>query len=125
MSAPDTLRDDLLPGRVVQNQRGHLKIRTSDGVVDARAAGRRFHAAGEDGLLPVVGDWVAVRAATGSDAVAAAQVHNRLAARANTSAFGKLDANASFTRLTETVMRAPSFATASRSPPRAALRCRS
>ena len=28
-------RDDLVPGRVVENQRGHLKIRTAEGVVDA------------------------------------------------------------------------------------------
>jgi hypothetical protein len=28
--------NDLSPGRVLQNQRGHLKIWTADGVVDAR-----------------------------------------------------------------------------------------
>ena len=62
-------RDDLVPGRVVQNQRGHLKVRTAGGVVDASAAGRHYHAAGGGGLLPIVGDWVAVRRAAGSNAV--------------------------------------------------------
>ena len=70
-------RDDLVPGRVVQNQRGHLKIGTADGVVDARAAGARYHAAGEGGPLPIVGDWVAVRPAAGSNAAVVEEILER------------------------------------------------
>jgi ribosome biogenesis GTPase len=70
-------RHDLLPGRVVQSQRGHLKIRTAVAVVDARAAGRHFHAAGEGGLLPVVGDWVALRRPAGSDAAVVEEILER------------------------------------------------
>ena len=70
-------RDDLLPGRVVQNQRGHLKIQTADRVVDARVAGRRYHAAGRGGLVPIVGDWVAVRRAASSRAAVVEEILER------------------------------------------------
>ena len=70
-------RDDLEPGRVVQKQRGHLKVWTAEGVVDARAAGRRYHVAGEGGLLPIVGDWVALRRAAGSEAAVVEEILER------------------------------------------------
>ena len=70
-------RNDLLPGRVVQKQRGQLKIRTADGGVDARAAGRRHRAAEDGGLLPVVGDWVALRPAAGSGLAVVEEVLER------------------------------------------------
>ncbi|CAN7596054.1 ribosome small subunit-dependent GTPase A [Phenylobacterium sp. LjRoot225] len=49
------------PGRVLVQHRGHYRLALDSGEADAKLAGRFRHEA-EDGLQPVVGDWVAVQA---------------------------------------------------------------
>ncbi len=61
-------REDLLPGRVVQTQRGHLKLHTTNGLTDAKLAGR-VRREGDSGTVPAVGDWVAFRQRPGETAV--------------------------------------------------------
>ena len=71
-------RPDLLPGRVVQTQRGQMKLQTAFETLDARVSGRSRHRAGIDAELPVVGDWVAYAPAPGgSEAVVHAVLERR------------------------------------------------
>ena len=52
---------DLRPGRVIQSQRGLLRLQTERGPADARLSGRSLFEANGAADLPVVGDWVAFR----------------------------------------------------------------
>jgi len=56
--------DDLTPARVAAQHRGEYVVRSAEGVMRARAAGRMFyeHEVGEP--IPAVGDWVGVRDTT-------------------------------------------------------------
>lgn len=67
----------LAPGRVVIQQRGHYRIVTAEGELDATLSGRFSHEA-HDGDYPVAGDWVAaaVRPSEGT-----ATIHNLLPRR--------------------------------------------
>ena len=58
---------DLVPGRVVVQQRGQYDLITPDGEANAVISGRLAHEADEGGL-PVVGDWVARAAPSGDGA---------------------------------------------------------
>ncbi len=51
----------LVPGRVVLEHNHVFRVRTADGEVLAESAGRMKHQAKSRDVLPVVGDWVAVR----------------------------------------------------------------
>jgi ribosome biogenesis GTPase len=53
--------DGLAPGRVVAEHRAGYFVRNGDGDVLARARGRLYDDAAVGGLLPAVGDWVALR----------------------------------------------------------------
>jgi ribosome biogenesis GTPase len=64
--------DQLRPGRVVSEERGSVRVATDAGEVSATIAGRLRHDADlGDGLIPGVGDWVALTA----DSAAPAIVH--------------------------------------------------
>ncbi len=52
---------DLIPGRVAAQHRGAYVVWTEDGDVRAEAAGALYYERGIGGVLPAVGDWVAVR----------------------------------------------------------------
>jgi ribosome biogenesis GTPase len=52
-------RPALRAGRVVEAQRGSLRLETAQGPVEARLSGRGYHLAADAAALPVVGDWVA------------------------------------------------------------------
>ena len=58
---------DSMPGRVIRGDRGSSLVATADSVVRARPSSRLLKAAGDGGDLPVVGDWVVVRAPEGID----------------------------------------------------------
>lgn len=77
-SLADLGSSDLRPGRVVQTQRGRLKLQTASATVDARVSGRSRHIAGTEAELPVVGDWVAyLPAPSESEAVVHAVLERR------------------------------------------------
>lgn len=57
-------QEGLVPGRVVAEHRGVLSIRTADGELEATVPGALFHRAKSGGLLPAVGDWVAIELGT-------------------------------------------------------------
>jgi ribosome biogenesis GTPase len=59
---------DLIPGRVVVQQRGHYGLMTPQGEAGAVISGRLAHEA-EEGGYPVAGDWVACAVATDGSAV--------------------------------------------------------
>jgi ribosome biogenesis GTPase len=56
---------DLIPGRVIIQQRGLYRLATEAGEIDAKLSGRFHHQAAE-GEHPVTGDWVAAQAEGGS-----------------------------------------------------------
>jgi ribosome biogenesis GTPase len=56
--------DGLVPGRVVAEHRAGFLVRDGHADVLARARGRLYDAAAVGGLLPAVGDWVALRETT-------------------------------------------------------------
>jgi ribosome biogenesis GTPase len=58
-------RPDLTGARVAAAHRGRLDLLGRDGVIAARVAGRLRHASASAADMPVVGDWVAVDAASG------------------------------------------------------------
>lgn len=58
--------EGLVPGRVALEHRGAYTVWTADGETDAVLAGRVRRAAAERGDLPTVGDWVALRRASGA-----------------------------------------------------------
>jgi len=58
---------DCAPGRVIRGDRGSSLLATPTGVVRARPSARLQKEATDPGELPVVGDWVVVRAPEGID----------------------------------------------------------
>lgn len=58
--ALDALGPGLVAGRVVRQDRGFVRVELADGAVLARAAGKLL--LGTASELPIVGDWVAVKA---------------------------------------------------------------
>jgi ribosome biogenesis GTPase / thiamine phosphate phosphatase len=61
--------DNLMPARVVAQHRGAFVVWSADGELRARAAGRMLYDHEVGGLLPAVGDWVAVARPDGDRAV--------------------------------------------------------
>jgi ribosome biogenesis GTPase len=59
------LEQELVPARVVREERGRLLVRAEDGERAAETAGRLLHHDSSRLDLPAVGDWVAVRLADG------------------------------------------------------------
>ncbi|MGA9521745.1 MAG: ribosome small subunit-dependent GTPase A [Myxococcaceae bacterium] len=55
---------DLMPGRIVRQERKLLRVATPEGELDAKNAGRLVRASSSE-QLPVIGDWVAVSPAPG------------------------------------------------------------
>ncbi len=55
---------DLMPGRIVRQERKLLRVATSEGELDAKNAGRLVRGSSTE-ELPVIGDWVAVTSAPG------------------------------------------------------------
>ncbi len=55
---------DLMPGRIVRQERKLLRVATPDGELDAKNAGRLLRASSPE-ALPVIGDWVVVTPAPG------------------------------------------------------------
>jgi ribosome biogenesis GTPase len=55
---------DLVPGRVVRQERKLLRVATPQGELDAKNAGRLVRSASPE-ELPVIGDWIAVTPAPG------------------------------------------------------------
>ncbi len=62
-------KDGLEAGRVVLESRQHYTLQTTTGELQARLAGRLLYRAEESEGLPVIGDWVAWRRSSESQAV--------------------------------------------------------
>jgi ribosome biogenesis GTPase / thiamine phosphate phosphatase len=75
----EPLDDNLIPGRVAAQHRGEYVVWSTDGELRAELAGRLLHEAGVGGLLPAVGDWVALRPRDGSRATIDAVLPRRAA----------------------------------------------
>ncbi len=63
----------LSPGRVVFETRGHYRLVTDAGEIDAVTTGRMRHQADEPHDLPIVGDWVAIESPRAGDSQARIQ----------------------------------------------------
>jgi ribosome biogenesis GTPase / thiamine phosphate phosphatase len=60
-------QDNLIAARVAAQHRGEYVVWSADGELRTRAAGRLLYEREVGGVLPAVGDWVAVAGAAGTD----------------------------------------------------------
>jgi ribosome biogenesis GTPase len=64
-SQSETKNEDLIPGRVAEEQRGAYLLLTELGTLEASIAGRMMHEATGRDAYPAVGDWVLARSIPG------------------------------------------------------------
>lgn len=67
----------LEPGRVIEEQRGRLRLWTAHGTLDGRLSGKRQYEAEDASDLAVVGDWVAYRPPTDKGPVVVHEILER------------------------------------------------
>jgi ribosome biogenesis GTPase len=82
--------DNSIPARVAAQHRGSYLVWSEDGELRARAAGRMFYEHEVGGVLPAVGDWVALER-SGQDATITSVLSRRSAFVRKQAGFGSTE----------------------------------